>query len=71
MSPTNRLHACPTLQQTQDATPAGEFPFWKVLAAGGAAGLAGSVISCPSEHVSAVLGCWAAQRVQCWAGVCA
>lgn len=40
----------------QDATPAGEFPFWKVLAAGGAAGLAGSVISCPSEHVSAGLG---------------
>lgn len=32
-------------------TPNGEFSHWKVLAAGGAAGLAGSVVSCPSEHV--------------------
>ncbi|PSC75329.1 low-CO2-inducible chloroplast envelope [Micractinium conductrix] len=29
----------------------GQFSHWKVLASGGAAGLAGSIVSCPSEHV--------------------
>lgn len=31
--------------------PTQEFSHWKVLAAGGAAGLAGSLVSCPSEHI--------------------
>lgn len=44
-----------TISNPQDPTPANEFPFWKVLAAGGAAGLAGSFVSCPSEHVSVLL----------------
>ncbi len=32
-------------------TPAGEFSHWKVLGGGAAAGLAGSLVSCPSEHI--------------------
>ncbi|KAL6747331.1 mitochondrial carrier domain-containing protein [Haematococcus lacustris] len=32
-------------------TPEGQFSHWKTLVAGGAAGLAGSLVSCPSEHV--------------------
>lgn len=32
-------------------TPKNEFCHWKTLAAGGTAGLAGSVVSCPSEHI--------------------
>lgn len=37
--------------EQQFPTTQGEFSHWKVLAAGGAAGLAGSLVSCPSEHV--------------------
>lgn len=35
----------------QNPTPVDDFSAWKVLASGGAAGLAGSLVSCPSEHI--------------------
>ncbi|KAL4431646.1 hypothetical protein ABPG77_001488 [Micractinium sp. CCAP 211/92] len=45
----------PTFSKTRkwldEQFPTQEFSHWKVLAAGGAAGLAGSLVSCPSEHI--------------------
>ncbi|KAJ9509058.1 hypothetical protein QJQ45_011593 [Haematococcus lacustris] len=47
----------PTFSKTRKAldemapSPAHEFSHWKTLVSGGAAGLAGSLVSCPSEHV--------------------
>ncbi|KAJ9505404.1 hypothetical protein QJQ45_011951 [Haematococcus lacustris] len=47
----------PTFSKTRKAldemapSPAHEFSHWKTLVSGAAAGLAGSLVSCPSEHV--------------------
>ncbi len=47
--------AVPTFSNTKkfldEGAPTKEFSHWKTLAAGGAAGLAGSFVSCPSEHI--------------------